>query len=163
MAKKKIVIPDKATVEAMVAEYKELKKQEKIISERKSLLADTIKAFVVENGTKDSNGSYYSENETFVFGAQCRKSVSFNVPTAVKFFEDKGFDDCVELVPSINDSAVEARLSSGDITPDEIESITKTKTTMAIDVREKKEVVIAQQASAIIAAQKKKPLLKKKK
>ena len=163
MEKKKIVIPDKATVEAMVAEYQELKKQEKIISERKSLLADTIKAFVVENGTKDSNGSYYSENDSFVFGAQCRTSVSFDVATAVKFFEEKGFDDCVELVASINNTAVEAHLSAGDITPDEIESITKIKTTMAIDVREKEEVVIAQQASAIIAAQKKKPLLKKKK
>lgn len=163
MAKKKIVIPDKATVEAMVAEYQELKKQEKIISERKSLLADTIKAFAVENGTKDSNGSYYSENDSFVFGAQCRKSVSFDVATAVKFFEEKGFDDCVELVPSINNTAVEAHLSAGDITPDEIESITKIKTTMAIDVREKEEVVTVQHATATIAAQKKKPILKKKK
>ena len=163
MAKKKIVIPDKATVEAMVAEYQELKKQEKIISERKSLLADTIKAFAVKNGTKDSNGSYYSENDSFVFGAQCRKSISFNVVTATKFFEEKGFDDCIDLKPVINDSAVEAHLSAGDITPEEIESITTIKTTMAIDVREKEEVVTAQQATATIAAQKKKPLLKKKK
>lgn len=161
MAKKKILIPD--NIDDLVFEYQELKKKEKQISERKKVLADIIKSYATQRGVKDSNGSYYSENENYVFGTQCRKSISFNLAKSVKFFEDKGYEDCIDLKPSINNEAVEQHLSAGDITPDEIEAITDVKTVMAIDVREKDEVVSVQQATASIAAQKKKPVLRKKK
>lgn len=165
MAKKEVkqIVPDKKTILEMVSEYQELKKREKALSERKKLLSDSIKAYAEQNGTKDSNGSFYSESDKFIFGSQCRKSVSLDEVKAVKMFNAKGFDDCIELKPVINEKAVETRLANGDITPEEIESISNVKITMAIDVREKEEAVTIQQATATIAAQKKPKLKPKKK
>ena len=164
MAKKveKQIVPDKKTILGMVSEYQELKKREKVISERKKLLADSIKTYAEKNGTKDSSGSFYSESDKFVFGSQCRKSVSLDEAKAMKLFNSKGFDDCIELKPVINEKAVETRLAKGDITPEEIESVSNVKVTMAIDVREKEEVVEVQETTASIAAQKK-PKLKLRK
>lgn len=163
MAKKvEKIVPDKKTILNMVSEYQELKKKEKVIAERKKLLADNIKAYAQENGTKDSNGNVYVETDSYIFGSQCRKSVSLDEAKAMKLFNLKGFDECIELKPVINEKAVELRLAQGDITPEEIESVSKTKTTMAIDVREKEEVVEIQQTKATIAAQKK-PKLKLRK
>lgn len=156
------VIPDEKTISSMVSEYQELKKQEKLISERKKLIADTIKAYATEKGTKDSNGSYYSENDRFVFGSQCRKSMSFDENKAVLFFQSKGYEDCISLKPMVDESAVEVRVSKGDITPEDLEAITMVKTTYAVDVREKEEAVEIQKSTATIVAQKKKPVLKRK-
>lgn len=62
----------------------------------------------------------------------------------------------------VDESAVEVRVSKGDITPEDLEAITNVKTTYAVDVREKEEVVDIQKSTATIAAQKKKPVLKRK-
>lgn len=166
MAKKKeVILPDKNGIITMLEEYEALKKQEKLISERKKLLAETIKAYATENGTKDSNGSYYAENNNFIFGAQCRKSVSLNEVKAVKLFKEKGiYDNVVDLKPVINESKVEEYVALGELSTADIESITDVRVTMAIDVKSKEEVVTAQQATASIAAKKKpKSLLKRSK
>lgn len=62
----------------------------------------------------------------------------------------------------VDESAVEVRVSKGDITPEDLEEITNVKTTYAVDVREKEEVVDIQKSTATIVAQKKKPVLKRK-
>lgn len=158
MPKDRKVIPDEKTILNMVSEYQELKRQEKLIAERKKLLADNIKAFAEKNGTKDDNGSFYSESDQFVFGSQCRKSISLDEPKALIMLKDKGFDDCIDLKPVINEKKVEERLANGDLTAEEIEKVSKVKVSMAIDVREKESFVEVQEARATIAAQKKKKL-----
>lgn len=162
--KKSSIIPDKSTVCSMVEEYQNLSKQEKLLSSRKKLLAESIKAYAMQNGTKDDKGSFYVENDNFIFGAQCRKSVSLDEVKALKFFEEKGiYDNVVDLKPVINENKVEEYLAIGDITVEDIMSISKEKVTMAIDVRVKDDIVTVQESTASIAAQKKRPLLKKKK
>lgn len=161
--KKKVLVLDKATIEKMVEEYQALKVQEKSISDRKKVLADSIKAFAVENGTKDDKGSFYSENDRFIFGASCRKSVSIDDAKAMELFyaREEVLGDCFDLKPVIVEEAIERHLSLGDITLKEIESITNVSVSMAIDVREKEEVAVVEQTSFV--ASKKKPLLKSKK
>ena len=85
------IVPDKTLVEKMVSEYELLRNQEKQISERKKVLADAIKSYAFANGTKDDSGSFYSDNDTFTYGAQCKKSVKFDVDKASKFLQSKGF------------------------------------------------------------------------
>lgn len=164
MANKKTpeIIPDSNAIKGIVEEYQALKAQEKVISERKKLLADAIKAYATQNGTKDSNGSFYSENESFIFGSQCKKSVSFDEPKALAFLQAEGYSECIDVKPVINEDKVEARVNCGDITPEQLESITKIKTTFAVDVRKKEEAVTIQQTTATVAAQKKKPTLRRK-
>lgn len=161
--KKETIMLDKATIEKMVEEYQALKKQEKSISERKKVLADSIKAYAVENGTKDDKGSFYSENNNFIFGASCRKSVSIDEAKAMVLFHEREevLGDCFDLKPTINEEAIERHLSLGDITLEEVESITKVSTSMAIDVREKEEVAEVEQTSFV--ASKKRPMFKSKK
>lgn len=155
------IAPSEGLVNEMVAEYEALRKKEKQIAERKKVLADAIKSYALANGVKDDNGSFYSENPNFTFGAQCKKSVKFDEDKASKFFQSKGFDECIKLVPTIDESAVDKRFSDGDITIEELEKITTTKSTYAVVVKPKEELVEVQQATAI-AASKKKPVLKRK-
>lgn len=163
MAKKNehsAIAPSEGLVNEMVAEYEALRKQEKQIADRKKVLADAIKSYALTNGVKDDNGSFYSENPKFTFGAQCKKSVSFDEDKASKFFQSKGFNECIKLVPKIDESAVNKRFSDGDITVEELEKITTTKSSYAVVVKPKEEVVEVQQTA--IAASKKKPVLKRK-
>lgn len=164
MAKKKeqsAIVPSKKLVSEMVAEYEALRKQEKMISDRKKVLSDAIKSYALAEGVKDDSGSFYSENDSFTFGAQCKKSVKFDNDKASKFLQSKGFDECIKLVPEIDESAVNKRFSNGDITIKELEDITTTKATYAVVVKAKEEVVADVQQTAI-AASKKKPVLKRK-
>lgn len=156
---KPVVIPDKSTVEKMVAEYVALRHEEKRIKDRKAVLSDAIKSYSLSNGVKDENGSFYSDCDSYTYGAQCKKSVKFDDEKAALFFQSKGFEDCVKLVPQIVESAVEKRFSDGDITAEELDSITSTSTSYAVTVKEK-EVVPDVQQSYVVA--KKKPVLKKK-
>ena len=109
MGKKNTIVPDKKLVEEMVSEYNELKIREKQIKDRKAVLADAIKSYSLANGTKDDNGSFYSDCDGFTYGAQCKKSVKFDDDKAVMFFQSKGYEDCVKLVPQVVESAVEKR------------------------------------------------------
>lgn len=156
---KPVVIPDRSTVEKMVAEYAALRHEEKRIKDRKAVLSDAIKSYSLSNGVKDENGSFYSDCDNYTYGAQCKKSVKFDDEKAALFFQSKGFEDCVKLVPQIVESAVEKRFSDGDITAEELDSITKTSTSYAVTVKEKEVVPDVQQSYAVA---KKKPVLKKK-
>ena len=160
MGKKNTIVPDKKLVEEMVSEYNELKIREKLIKDRKAVLADAIKSYSLANGTKDDNGSFYSDCDGFTYGAQCKKSVKFDDDKAVMFFQSKGYEDCVKLVPQIVESAVEKRFNDGDITTEELESITKTSVSYAVTVKAKEEVITEVQQTSIAA--KKKPCLKRK-
>ena len=160
MAKKKNIVPDPSLIESMVSEYNSLKNKEKAIKERKDFLADAIKSYSLANGTKDDSGSFYSESDAFIYGAQCRKSVKFDLDKAVIFLQSKGFEDCVKLVPQVDENAVERRFSNGDISVEELESITKTSVSYAVSVKEKSELVDVQQTSVLAAS--KKPRLKRK-
>ena len=68
-------------IETLLKDYAYLRDQEKLIRKRKEELAKEIKEYVTKNGAKDSKGSYYSENESFIYGSQAKKSI--------KIYEDK--------------------------------------------------------------------------
>ena len=160
MAKKSTIVPDKKLVEEMVAEYNELKNREKQIKDRKAVLADAIKSYSLANGTKDDNGSFYSDCDEFTYGAQCKKSIKFDDDKAVMFFQSKGYEDCVKFVPQVVESAVEKRFNDGDISTKELGSIIIVSVSYAVTVKAKEEVVAEVQQSSIAA--KKKPVLKRK-
>ena len=155
------IIPDESTIAVLVEEYNSLSSQEKVIKARKSELSTIIKDYAMSKGTKDDKGSFFSENETFTFGAQCKRQVTFDVEKAVNFFESKGFEDCYRLVPEIKEDAVESRLEKGDITYEQFSKITNVSTNYAVSVKAKKVIVDAQETT--ISAKKKPTALFKKK
>ena len=146
---------------SLLEEYNSLREQKKTIEDRMKYLADLIKADAEKVGVKDDKGSFYAEDEQFIYGKQCKKSVSFDKDKAIEFFKNHGYDDCVDTVEVINEEAVEGRVNSGDISYEDLESITSTKVTYAIDIKKKEEMPVVEQTEAPLAASKKPRLMPK--
>lgn len=152
-AKQKVVtvIP----ISTLLDEYDELRERKKQVEKRLSYLSDQIKAYAEANGVKDDKGSFYASDDKYIYGKQAKKSVSFDKEKAMQFFKAHKFTDCIDTVEVINEDAVEARISSGDISYEELESITVTKTTYAIDVKKKEEMPEVEETIVSLAASKK--------
>lgn len=149
---KEISIP----LESMLTEYNNLKEQKKTVEARMKYLADKIKAEAEKVGVKDDKGSYYAENEQFIFGKQCKKSVTFNEEKALAYFKAHDLEDCIKTVEVIDEDCVEVHINSGDISFEDLEEITDTKVTYAVDVKKKDTVVdVVEQTSVPLAASKK--------
>lgn len=146
---------------AMLSEYDSLREQKKKIEDRMGYLADQIKANAEKVGVKDDKGSFYAEDEQFIYGKQCKKSVSFNQEKALSYFRDHGYDDCITTVEVINEEAVESRINTGDISFEDLEDITTTKVSYAIDLKRKEEMSEIEQTEVPIAASKKSRLVPK--
>ena len=146
---------------AILSEYDSLREQKKKIEDRMKYLADQIKANAEKVGVKDDKGSFYAENEQFIYGKQCKKSVSFNQEKALSYFRDHGYDDCITTVEVINEEAVESRINTGDISFEDLEDITTTKVSYAIDLKRKEEMPEIEQTEVPIAASKKSRLVPK--
>lgn len=146
---------------AMLSEYDSLREQKKKIEDRMKYLADQIKANAEKVGAKDDKGSFYAEDEQFIYGKQCKKSVSFNQEKALSYFRDHGYDDCITTVEVINEEAVESRINTGDISFEDLEDITTTKVSYAIDLKRKEEMSEVEQTEVPIAASKKSRLVPK--
>ena len=146
---------------AMLSEYDSLREQKKKIEDRMKYLADQIKANAEKVGVKDDKGSFYAEDEQFIYGKQCKKSVSFNQEKALSYFRDHGYDDCITTVEVINEEAVESRINTGDISFEDLEDITTTKVSYAIDLKRKEEMAEVELTEVPIAASKKSRLVPK--
>lgn len=146
---------------AMLSEYYSLREQKKKIEDRMKYLADQIKANAEKVGVKDDKGSFYAEDEQFIYGKQCKKSVSFNQEKALSYFRDHGYDDCITTVEVINEEAVESRINTGDISFEDLEDITTTKVSYAIDLKRKEEMSEVEQIEVPVAASKKSRLVPK--
>ena len=146
---------------AMLSEYDSLREQKKKIEDRMGYLADQIKANAEKVGVKDDKGSFYAEDEQFIYGKQCKKSVSFNQEKALSYFRDHGYDDCITTVEVINEEAVESRINTGDISFEDLEDITTTKVSYAIDLKRKEKMSEVEQTEVSIAASKKSRLVPK--
>lgn len=146
---------------AMLSEYDSLREQKKKIEDRMKYLADQIKANAEKVGVKDDKGSFYAEDEQFIYGKQCKKSVSFNQEKALSYFRDHGYDDCITTVEVINEEAVESRINTGDISFEDLEDITTTKVSYAIDLKRKEEMSEVEQIEVPVAASKKSRLVPK--
>lgn len=146
---------------AMLSEYDSLREQKKKIEDRMKYLADQIKANAEKVGVKDDKGSFYAEDEQFIYGKQCKKSVSFNQEKALSYFRDHGYDDCITTIEVINEEAVESRINTGDISFEDLEDITTTKVSYAIDLKRKEEMSEVEQIEVPVAASKKSRLVPK--
>jgi len=146
---------------AMLSEYDSLREQKKKIEDRMKYLADQIKANAEKVGVKDDKGSFYAEDEQFIYGKQCKKSVSFNQEKALSYFREHGYDDCITTVEVINEEAVEGRINTGDISFEDLEDITTTKVSYAIDLKRKEEMAEVEQTEVAMAATKKSRLVPK--
>lgn len=144
-------------IEEMLSEYNNLREQKKLIDSRMKGLSDEIKKYAEANGVKDEKGSFYCDRGGFVFGKQAKKSISFIADKAIIFFKAKGLKDAVRTVEVLDNDAVERYINEGEVTMEELESITNTSVSYAIDIRKKEEVVDEVQESTVSIAASRKP------
>lgn len=163
MKKKVTKFPEpKPNIDAMVSEYDALRSQSKTIKSRMDTLAKDIKKYAETHGVKDDKGSYYCDNGAFQFGQQAKKSVSFVIDKALDFLKSHGFTDAIKTVETIDEDVIERLVSEGAITFEDLESITETKVTYAIDLKKNEDMPVIEETTVPLAASKKPKLSPKK-
>lgn len=161
MAKAKSEIKDLVPIRAMLEEYCSLRDKKKTIEDRMKQLANDIKARAEKDGQKDDKGSFYAEKDGFSYAKVAKKSVSFDAEKALDFFRENGLDSCIRTVEVIDEEAVEACVTSGDISYEDLESITVTKTSYSVDVKKKEDMPVVEDTTVELAASKKPRLVPK--
>lgn len=121
-----------------VAEYNMLRAKSKTIKSRMDELAKNIKAHLTKNVTPDSKGSYYAEDENFVYGNMAKKSMKLNEEKAKVFLQERNLlEQASEVKIVIKEDKLEQLIANGDITLEEFETLVDTKVTYSIDIKEK--------------------------
>lgn len=121
-----------------VQEYNDLRTQSKLIKTRMDSLAKEIKLYLSNTVTPDSKGSYYEENDDFVYGSQAKKSIKINEDKATALFKKMGvLDKVVDVKTVINEDKVSKLVENGELTVEELEQVLDTKVTYSIDIKEK--------------------------
>lgn len=160
--KSKITSFPQQSIDSKVQEYYRLREEAKTIKSRMDSLAKEIKEYANANGVKDDRGSTYCDNGAFLFGQQAKKSVSFVKDRAIEFFKTRGLHNAIKITEVIDEDAVEKYINEGFISFEDLESITETKVTYAIDLKKKEDMPVVEETVLQMAASKKpKPVLKK--
>ena len=143
------------TLEGKVARYDQIRSQMKALSEEKDELSKEIKEFAYKEGVKDSSGSYYCDNDGFVFGSVAKTVRKINQEKAIAFFKEMGYLRCIKKVEVVNEAMVERYLDEGKLTVEDLEDITDSTTTYSVSVTCKEEMPEVEQTSFSMAASRK--------
>lgn len=128
-----------STIMEKVAEYNLLRAKTKTIKTRMDELAKDIKGYLTSNVTPDSKGSYYTEDDNFVYGNMAKKSIKLNEERAKVFLQERNLlEQASEVKVVIKEDKLEKLIADGTITMEEFETLVDTKVTYSIDVKEKK-------------------------
>lgn len=127
-------------VREYIQEYVRLREEKKRIDARLSQISSVLKQYAEDKGQKDDKGSYYFEHDGYSVGKQARKSITFDLDKAVKFFRKRGYPECIITREEIDMDAVNELFSEGEITEEDLEKITNTTVTYSIDIKPVEEV-----------------------
>lgn len=138
-------------IERMVEEYAVLRTKAKTIKERMDFLAKAIKDYMSTNFKPDAKGSYYSQNDSYIFGSTAKKTVKLDENKALKFFGERNLlDQVTDTKIVLNEDKVSKLLEDKVITQEDLESLVNIKTSYSVDVKAKEvkeEIVEVQVAS----------------
>ena len=121
----------------VLAEYSEINEQMKFLEKRKKELAESLKELALKTGVKDDKGSYFVDEGDKTFGRVRKCSISLNEEKAMKFFKKKGL--LKDVTKSVIDlDKVDILVSCGQVTSEEIESISDVKESFQFYMGDKK-------------------------
>lgn len=149
-------------IKEKVQEYNVLRDRAKTIKSRMDALAKDIKMYLTNSVSPDSKGSYYAEDEQFIYGSMAKKSVKLNEDKAKVFLQERNLLEQVsEVKIVINEDKLSKLVEDGTISQEELEELVDIKTTYSIDIKEKKveeEPVEVQVASSTKPSKRKLPV-----
>lgn len=138
-AQANLTVP-KEMIENLVQEYNFISSQIKKLDERKKNLAGMIKNYAIQHGTKDDKGSYYCENDNFVYGVVA-KFQTVQRKDIIPVLKEMGRDDCIDVVEVVNVDKINKYHNEGVFTDDDVMRLFEVKTlTPSVSVKEKKEL-----------------------
>lgn len=133
------VLP-KELIDDFVQEYSSVSAQIKTLEERKKSLSAMIKSYAKEHGTKDDKGSYFCENDNFIYGV-VSKSKMVARENIISLLKEMGREDCIQCVELPYLEVIDKYHDEGIFTDDDISKLFEVKEmTPSISVKEKKEL-----------------------
>lgn len=147
---------DKGQFESLAREYNELSAQIKVLESRKKKLAELIKKGATSYGVKDDKGSSYLDLDGYIIGNVAKKSMSINQDEAIAMLEEKGLEECIEVVTvrQVNNDLLTNAVSKGKLSLNDIEKVTDVKISYAVSVTAKEEVPEIEQTTLKAAKRK---------
>lgn len=129
----------KNSIQEKVQEYDVLRTKAKTIKDRMDSLAKEIKMYLTNTVTPDSKGSYYAEDEHYVFGNMAKKSIKLNEDRAKVFLQERNLlEQASDVKIVINEDKLSKLVEDGTISQEELEGLVDIKTTYSISIKEKK-------------------------
>lgn len=149
----------------VLQEYVVLRDNKKTIETRMKQLADEIKEYCTQYGTQDSNGSFYSENDSYAFGKQAKKKVTLDEENLIAYLKEKGITAPIKQKQYIDTEVLDKVLDNPDsgLSESEIEPFIKITTSYAVDIKVKEEMPEVEETQVALAADKKRKLFGGKK
>lgn len=136
------IVPNSKTqvsINEEVTLYNNLRADKKVIEGKMKELADSIKTYASNNGSKDSKGSYYCENDKFTFGSVAKKTVSFN-DKAISILKKKGLHEAIVVTEMIDKDAVSKLVDNGELSYADMEEMTSVSVVYSVDIKVKEEL-----------------------
>lgn len=131
----------KSSLNDLAREYLDVSSKIKELESLKKHLAEQLKQGAENVGVKDDRGSFYVETESALVGKVAKKSIKLNQEKAIKLLREKDLENLIDEVTvyEVNESKLESAIQNGDVSRSELESITDTKVTYAVVVKEVEE------------------------
>lgn len=127
----------KINIIEVVNQYEEVKKQEKLIAEKKKELSTVLKNYAIENGQQDSKGSSYAKVDGNIVGNVVSKKITFNPEKAIAYMTEHKpelVSEVMETVQIVSEAKIETLVSKGELSVDDVAEMVDTKLTPRLNV-----------------------------
>lgn len=123
---------DLTMVGTWVHEWKQTSDKVREFTARKNELRDRLKEVVEKFGETDDSGHIWFDLPEAVDGITKLKSEryvrqSFDYEAALALVQEKGLDNCVQMVPQLDEEAFMVAVSEGTITGEEYDALVEVK------------------------------------
>ena len=128
-------------IKEAMQQYNEIRRQEKLLAEKKKELAKFLKEYAVEHGTKDAKGSSYFTDENYVVGNVVSTKIKFNQDKARAYMEEYYADYIQEVtrtVEYIDEDKLADLVAKEVLTLNDLEQMSDISTSYRVDLKEVK-------------------------
>ena len=128
-------------IKEAMQQYNEIRRQEKLLAERKKELAKFLKEYAVAHGTKDAKGSSYFTDENYVVGNVVSTKIKFNQDKARAYMEEHYADYIQEVtrtVEYIDEDKLADLVAKEVLTLNDLEQMSDISTSYRVDLKEVK-------------------------
>ena len=126
-------------IKEAMRQYNEIRRQEKIVADKKKELSKFLKEYAVNHGTKDAKGSSYYSDEDYVIGNVVSTKIKFNQDKARAYMEENFADylqEVVRTVEYIDEDKLADLVAKEVMTLEDLEQMSDITTSYRVDLRE---------------------------